>query len=109
MKLQEVKMLEKQPFVRYTEGEKPKNDVVPVWLSKEERVLLEEAKKFLRQPKDSTTLKQLFIYGYKKLIGEESNRFIISRIIKNEYLNRKSGAFVETPKEEESNRNLPEI
>lgn len=98
--------IEQKPFTRYRlEGEKPRDDIVPVYLSPEERTMLEEAKKFLRQSKDSTALKQLFIYGFQKLIGEPGNRFIMARIIKNEYLNRKSGAFVETPKEEESVRN----
>jgi hypothetical protein len=98
--------IKKEPFTRYRlEGEKPKDDIVPVYLSKEDRAILEEEKKFLRQPKDSTALKQLFIYGHLKLIGEPGNRYIMAKIIKNEYLNRKSGAFVESPKEEESSRN----
>lgn len=98
--------INKQPFIRYRLGEeKPKEDIVPVYLSKEERLILEEAKKYLRQPKDSTALKQLFIYGFKKLIGEPGNNYIMARIIRNEYLNRKSGAFVEPLKEAESVRN----
>ena len=99
-------MLKKIPFERYRlEGVKPKDDIVPVYLSNEDRAILETAKKFLRQPKDSTALKQLFIYGYLKLIGEPGNSYIMGKIMKNEYLNKKSGAFVEPPPNKESVRN----
>jgi hypothetical protein len=98
--------IEKKPFIRYELGEKPKCDAFTIWLNPQERAKLEEAKKVLQQPKDSTAFKALAEIGFFNLIGDKKVSFIIGLIFRNKRLNFKSGAFVEQPPEPESNINL---
>lgn len=100
--------IEKQPFRRYTEGEKPKYDAFTIWLNKDERLELERAKTLINQPKDSTTLKTLAHIGYLKLIGIDSMSFIINMILRNSYNNKKMGVVVEMPKSADPNGNSGE-
>jgi len=89
--------IQKEAFRSYKlEGEK-KDDVFTVWLNNAERSQLEEAKLVLQQPKDSTAFKILAEIGYYDLIGDKKTRFIIERIFKNQRLNLKTGAFVDSP------------
>lgn len=82
-------MIKKKPFVKYDPDAKPSNTVV-IWLNDEEREWIDAMKKRLRQPKDSTTLKQLAKIGTKTinsdLIGD-----ILDIVFKNKAKNRKSG------------------
>jgi hypothetical protein len=97
--------LEKQPFRRYTEGEKPKYDAFTIWLNEEERKELEYCKILLRQPKDSTALKTLAHACYLDLIGSHSIRWLLGVVAKNSYNNKKTGVVVEDPKKEDPNGN----
>jgi len=85
--------LEKEPFVPYkTEEEKAKEDreVFTVSINKEERAWLDEDKKILNQPKDSTALKQLAEIGnfviHDRLIGG-----ILATVFKNKQKNKRLG------------------
>ena len=57
--------LKTEPFVRY--HEKKKRDSFTVNVNKEQRAMLEWAKKKLQQTKDSTAMKQLATIGAKTL------------------------------------------
>lgn len=100
--------IEKEPFRRYTEGEKPKQDSFTIWLNEEERKELEYCKNIIQQPKDSTALKQLAHIGYLKLIGDHSFRWLLGQFSRNVYNNRKLGIPMEAPKLAESVGNQPE-
>ena len=97
--------IEKIPFVRYTEGEKPKFDSFTIWINADERTELDYCKSLLQQTKDSTALKQLAHIGYLKLIGDHSTRWILGQFSRNLYNNKKSGVPIETMKLADSIRN----
>jgi hypothetical protein len=92
-------MIEKKPFVRYTEGEKPKQDSLTIWLNEAERKELEYCKGLLNQPKDSTALKQLAHLGYLKLIGDTQTRWILGQVTKNVNNNKRLGIPMEPLKD----------
>lgn len=80
--------IEQKPFVRYNEEKKA--DTFTVWLSGEDRAMLENAKVVLEQPKDSTVLKQLARIGAKTL-GTSQSMEILSIIFKNKRKNKRQG------------------
>jgi hypothetical protein len=75
------------PFTRQQLGEEPKLDTFTVRLNAEERLELNEAKKILRQTKDSTAMKQLAKIGmyvlHDNLMGGIS-RLIMDNVRRNE-------------------------
>jgi len=80
--------IEQEPFVRYHEEKKV--DSFAVWLNKEEREMLEQAKIILEQPKDSTALKQLAWIG-SKLLGSSQTSYILGTVFKNKRKNKRMG------------------
>jgi hypothetical protein len=90
-------MIEKQPFRLY--GEAPKRDIIPIALNLEEREQLEKIKRILKQPKDSTAIKQMLNYGLKKLIHDEATAYLLSLQFKNNRNSQISGNFAEEAKE----------
>lgn len=84
--------IEKKPFVNYTLDEdlKEKPDIFTIRLNKEERLFLNEQKRILEQPKDSTALKTLALIG-AKVIHEEKIAYIIDTLFKNKKNNERSG------------------
>lgn len=80
--------LEKEPFVRYNEEKKA--DTFTVWLSVEDRKILEDAKKILEQSKDSTALKQLAWIG-AKTIGSPQTAELLGIVFKNKQKNKRTG------------------
>ena len=84
--------IEKKPFVNYTLDEdlKEKPDIFTIRLNKEERLFLNEQKRILEQPKDSTALKTLALIG-AKVIHEEKIAYIIDTLFKNKKNNARLG------------------
>ena len=80
--------IKQEPFTRY--NEEKKNDTFTIWLNKEERELLEESKKILEQPKDSTALKTLAWIG-AKTIGTEKTSYILGVVFDNKRKNKRLG------------------
>lgn len=80
--------LEKAPFQRY--HEEKKIDSFTVRLNAEERATLEMAKKVLKQPKDSTALKQLAKLG-AKVIHDQKIKEMVDIITNNERKNERLG------------------
>lgn len=84
--------LEKKPFVSYTLDEdkvKGKYEVVSLKLNAEDRVRLNKVKKFLQQPKDSTTYKQcLYLQSISMSLLE--NKALIEVISGNIRKNKRS-------------------
>lgn len=81
-------VIKQEPFTAY--HEEKKNDTFTIWLNKEERKLLEQAKKVLEQSKDSTAIKQLAWIG-AKLIGEEKIGYLLGAIYSNKRKNKRLG------------------
>jgi hypothetical protein len=100
--------IEKAPFRRYTEGEKPKNDSFTIWLNVDERRELEGIKAILQQPKDSTAIKQIAHYGYLNLLGRNSTAYLLRVVSRNSYNNKKTGVVVNSPSPAESGGNSPD-
>ena len=81
------------PFTpKYLEEEKQedKGTVFTVRLNNEEIALLTNARRILRQPKDSTCLKQLALIGYKS-ITEPKTEALIETIFSNKRKNERLG------------------
>jgi hypothetical protein len=85
-------MIEKKPFVKYDFDNKV--DMVSLKLNTEERKQLETLKKILQQPKDATTIKQVYEVG-AKVILDESIGLILQTILGNKRRNKRTGADVE--------------
>jgi hypothetical protein len=84
----------RKPFEpQLLEEEKPdleKRDIVNVRLNAEERAKLEQSKKTMRQPKDSTALKQLALIGYN-VIHDPKTKDILDIIFNNSRRNLRTG------------------
>ena len=85
-------VLEKKPFIPYRDQEdkdKDKGKVFTVRLNEAEYLMLQEAKRRIQQPKDSTALKILAEIGTKviqqELMGDVL-RIVMKNIDKNERL-----------------------
>ena len=72
------------------EEEGKKQDVISIWLNKEEREILNKAKLTLEQSKDATAIKQLAWYG-AKLIGDEKMAYLLGIVFKNKRKNKRLG------------------
>jgi hypothetical protein len=79
----------KQPAFYRTNEEK--QDIVPVRFNEEERRILNEAKKFLEQPKDATCLKSLMRISYANVIHDKKTNILISTLFKNRANNKRTG------------------
>jgi len=81
-----------EPFTSYTLDEKKKDgsETFTVWISAKERKWLDAQKRLIRQPKDSTALKQLAKIG-ADLLGAPSQTRILNTIFKNNRKNERSG------------------
>jgi len=80
--------IQQTPFRPY--NEKKKGDSFTIWLNEEERRQLEEWKKLIRQPKDSTAVKQLATIG-AKLIERQETKEIIEVLFNNDRKNTRTG------------------
>jgi len=80
--------IEKKPFVRY--DEKTKNDVISLKINKEEREIINNAKKILEQTKDGTTIKTLALIGYKSITTPKIE-YLINQIFRNKRNNERLG------------------
>jgi len=77
-----------EPFIRY--HLEKKEDTFSVKINPEERAIIQHAKKILRQPKDSTVLKQLAKIGYKSITRPEIEE-IINILFNNDRKNTRLG------------------
>ena len=64
--------------------------IFTVRLNKDEAQELAEARKILKQPKDSTAFKQLAKIGYKRITSQE-NKVFIETIFENKRKNLRTG------------------
>lgn len=81
--------IEKVPFRKYS-TEESRKDTIRVRVNKEERAMIEKAQRILRQPKDSTALKQLAKVGYIVLHDQKIGD-ILGLIIDNSRKNKRTG------------------
>jgi hypothetical protein len=90
--------IEKQPFQRLSQEGELKRDIVNISLNDDERAMLEQIKRVLRENKDSTALKQMMIYGLKNLLHDDPTRYLLGLQFKNFRNARISGNLAELPK-----------
>jgi uncharacterized protein (DUF1778 family) len=79
-------MMDKKPFVRYKLDEEKAQEtdlILNVRLSREEQDLLAEAKAFIKQPKNSTALKQLAKIGAVIVLQDQKINMILDIIQNN--------------------------
>jgi len=83
-------MIEKKPFKRYTLKESEVKDIFTLRLNEQERTELNEFKRLLKQPKDSTCIKTLAEIG-KIVLQDKKTALIIETLFKNKKNNKRSG------------------
>lgn len=76
------------PFSRQHEDKQ--SDTFTVRLSDNDRIILNQAKKVLEQPKDSTALKMLATIG-SNVLQQQKIKFILSTVFKNKRKNWRTG------------------
>lgn len=84
----------REPFTlldieRHERGDRP--DTMNVRLNDQEYAMLQEAKKMLRQPKDSTALKQLAVLGYAYVAHDKKMAVALELLFNNERKNERLG------------------
>jgi len=77
------------------ERKKEKSIVMTIRLNKEELAMLEEVKKAIEQPKDSTAVKTVFYIGCFDVLHDKKVNYIISTLFKNKRNNERTGAYVD--------------
>lgn len=85
--------LEKKPFRSYTldeEKQKGKGRIITVRLTEEWLRFIDEDKKFLKQSKDSTVLKQLALIGHYVLHDDLTGK-IVNIVLENRRKNKEVG------------------
>ena len=70
------------------ERENDKHETFTVWINKEDREMLNKAKKQLQQSKDSTAFKILAWIGAKTL-GDEKTAYILEQVMSNKRKNKR--------------------
>ena len=89
--------IEKQPFTNYTleeDKEKKKSVVMTIRLNQEELAMLEEVKKAIEQPKDSTAIKTIFYIGAYDVLHDKKIAYILETLFKNRRNNERTGAII---------------
>ena len=90
--------LEKKPFTNYTVGEKASKDVFTVRLGDDfSREMLEAGKEALEQERDSTTIKQLALIGFTKVILDPETKALLATVFKNKRNNKRHGIITYDP------------
>jgi len=84
--------LTKEPFTAYNlQEEKKENETIfTVRLNDSEALMLKEARQILRQPKNSTAIKQLAEIGYKCITSQET-KAILETVFNNKRKNERTG------------------
>jgi ferric-dicitrate binding protein FerR (iron transport regulator) len=85
--------IEKQPFVKYKLDEEKgneKRETLTISLNKAERQDLEDDKKILEQPKDSTAIKHLWRIG-RIVLHDDKMGMILQEILQNRNRNKRLG------------------
>lgn len=88
--------LTQEPFTPYKlddEKAKDKGETFTIWMSAEEMEWLNENKRLIRQPKNSTALKQLAKIG-AYMLGQPSTAFVIDTLFKNDAKNERLGIHI---------------
>jgi hypothetical protein len=83
--------LEQSPFKRYHDGFEKKYDTFTVRLNDEERDMLDNAKRIIQQPKDSTALKQLAEIGYLFVTQDKKTAKLLEYLFGNKRRNQRTG------------------
>jgi hypothetical protein len=83
-------MMKKKPFVKYNIEDTKVKYIFNIRLKKEERRELNEFKRLLKQPKDSTCIKTLAEIG-KIVLQDKKTALIIETLFKNKKNNKRSG------------------
>jgi len=87
------------PFtLKHLEEEGKKQDIITVRLNSEERDQLERVKRILKEPKDGTAFKAMFIYGMLHVLHDPSSAYLLKLQHTNKANSRESGNFAETLK-----------
>jgi ERCC4-related helicase len=82
--------IENEPFIRTRLEEEERPDSFTIRLNKEEREQLNNDKRLLRQPKDSTAIKQLASIG-SKVIHDPKMAELLDIVIENTRKNKRIG------------------
>lgn len=82
-------MLEKKPFVRYNIDSD--NDTFTVRITENDKEWFVEAKKLIKQPKNSTALKQLAEIGFRHVLHDEKIKQILDTVLNNSRRNQRTG------------------
>lgn len=88
--------IEKQPFVPYRDEveieqqKKERGENIPIWISPQDRLALEEWKKLLQQEKDGTVIKQMAYLG-AELLGRQEVRAVLEVVLNNYRKNKRLG------------------
>jgi hypothetical protein len=90
-----------KPFETTKLEEDRKGDFITVRLNPEEREQLELVKRVIKQPKDGTALKQMFVYGMKNVLHDPSTSYLLAIQFKNYRNSQISGNFSELPKNDD--------
>ena len=86
-------MIEQTPFRQYKlykDGES-RPDLFTIRLNELERAWLEDCKKALQQPKDSSCIKMLAEIGMAKVLHDKETSMIIEAIFRNKSNNKRTG------------------
>ena len=82
-------MIEKKKFRDY--DSKDKADIVPLRFNSQERRGLDDAKHLIKQPKDSTAIKQLMNIAISYVLHDKKTRDILDIVINNARKNARTG------------------
>lgn len=83
-------MIEKAPFRKYSLKDNPQ-DIISLKLNEEERKKLEIIKRYMQQPKDSTTFKQCLELVFAKVIRGNFSKEILNIVTNNIRKNQRIG------------------
>ena len=89
--------IEKEKFVNYTldeDKDEKKSVVMTIRLNQEELAMLEEVKKAIEQPKDSTAIKTIFYIGAYDVLHDKKIAYILETLFKNRRNNERTGAII---------------
>lgn len=75
--------------------DKSKGVVMTVRLNAEELEMLQQVKKAIEQPKDSTAIKTVFYIGCFDVLHDKKTSYILETLFKNKRNNERTGAFVD--------------
>jgi len=82
-------MIEQKPFRKYSDEDK--KETFTMRITEDDKSWFPEAKKIIRQPKNSTAMKQLAKIGYAFVLHDEKIRQTVVTIVENIRKNNRTG------------------